>query len=575
MTKTPKFDVAIDKILSDLEPHERVCETCSQSFRVEAEDVSLLKKLRVPPPKICPLCRKIQRFAHLMRALKFFKRPCQVPRHTEDVITVFPPTAPQIVYDYAYWNSDACDGADYGIEFDATQPFFQEFKRLYFRVPQCPLDRDINAVNSDYSVGGMGAKNAYYCAMPHHAENVAYCLSAEYSRDCIDLTQSAHNELCYDLVTASNCSRSKYLVDCMECLDSSFLYDCRNCSSCFMSSNIRNGTHVFRNERLDKAEYERRMRETDFGSRAVISGLKQEFESLVANSITRAVRNTNVANVIGDWVVNSKDCYFGFNGLGNCENVRFADNFEDAKDCIDIVNAAGTEMVYASVITKGNNIYFSISNRNSSDLEYCISCHNSHYCFGCVGVKNKKFYIFNKPFEESEYWLKVDEIKTTMLERGEYGNFFPYHLELMPYQASSAQKWFPISTEEAKQRGIAWYEEPETVAKNIEILTPEQVPDNITAVSDDILSKAIACEVTRKPFRIIPTELNFYRLHNIPLPVRHPLQRLADRGAYEHARWLYTHNCASCGEVVQCAILPEHQKALRIYCEKCYLREVA
>jgi hypothetical protein len=506
-----------------------------------------------------------------MRVIKFYKKKCSVPGHAEEVVSVFPPSSPHLIYDYSYWNSDSWDAAEYGVSYNPKESFFSQFKELYFRVPQCPLDRDPSGVNSEYSVGGLNSKNAYFCAMSHHAEDIAYCLSAEYSRNCMDLTQSQHDELCYEAVSTSTSNRSKYVVDCADCMDSSFLFGCRNCSYCFMSSNLRNRSYVFQNRQMTREEYRQAIEKIDFGSRKEIAEYRAQFDDLISQSIHKAVWNINSAGVVGNQVMHSKNCYFVFNGWGNCEDIRFADNVEKAKDCMDIANAIGEKM-YSSVISFGSNISFSISSRRSTNLEYCVSCHNSHYCFGCVGLKSKRFHIFNRPYEEEEYWVRVDELKSEMLKRGEYGKFFPYELHLFPYQSSAAGKWFPLSPEEARQQGIAWYDEPESISAPC--LESSEVPDNIRDVKDDILEKAIRCEASKKLFRIIPSELAFYRANSIPLPIRHPLQRLKDRGEYEHAMWLYPYKCSSCSKEGLTAIHQQKIAGLRIYCEECYQAEM-
>jgi hypothetical protein len=40
---------------------------------------------------------------------------------------------------------------------------------------------------------------------------------------------------------------------------------------------------------------------------------------------------------------------------------------------------------------------------------------------------------------------------------------------------------------------------------------------------------AIECEVSKKPFRIISLELEFYRKHNLPIPRKHPDVRHEER----------------------------------------------
>jgi hypothetical protein len=63
------------------------------------------------------------------------------------------------------------------------------------------------------------------------------------------------------------------------------------------------------------------------------------------------------------------------------------------------------------------------------------------------------------------------------------------------------------------------------------VIKGQDLPDTIQEVHDDILKVAIICEISDKPFRIIPQELAFYRKHNIPLPKKHPDVRHLERMA--------------------------------------------
>ena len=71
------------------------------------------------------------------------------------------------------------------------------------------------------------------------------------------------------------------------------------------------------------------------------------------------------------------------------------------------------------------------------------------------------------------------------------------------------------------------------------IIPANALPNNIKDIPDDILNRAIECEVSKKPFRIIPQELKFYRKHNLPIPRRHPDIRHGDRIALRNERKLY------------------------------------
>jgi len=163
-----------------------------------------------------------------------------------------------------------------------------------------------------------------------------------------------------------------------------------------------------------------------------------------------------------------------------------------------------------------------------------------------------------------------------MLTRREYGEFFDLSLGLMPYQLSNGEYYFPVSEEEAKVQNIPIYPEPEShLPDGIRILDPQtEVPKNIRDVTDDILKHAVRCEVSRKAFRITPSELQFYRHLNIPIPLKHPWQRMIERRDWEFPFMLYDFVCPQCGEKSFSVYSPEEQKRLKIFCEKCYLREV-
>ena len=95
---------------------------------------------------------------------------------------------------------------------------------------------------------------------------------------------------------------------------------------------------------------------------------------------------------------------------------------------------------------------------------------------------------------------------------------------------------------------------------------------SIQEVTNDILSQAIECEVTKKPFRIVPPELDFYRKHNLPLPTKHPDQRHKERMALRNPRKLRNRTCMKCGVNIQTSYSPERPEV--IYCEQCYTKEV-
>ena len=68
-----------------------------------------------------------------------------------------------------------------------------------------------------------------------------------------------------------------------------------------------------------------------------------------------------------------------------------------------------------------------------------MDCYDCENCFGCLGLRKKKFHIYNRSYSEEAYWKRVDEIKCAMLDRGEYGMFFPAEISQGGYQFSMGE----------------------------------------------------------------------------------------------------------------------------------------
>ena len=574
-SKTPNFHKALDQILKDLKPHVKKCSQCERDFEIFQEDIDFYHKLHVPPPKLCPDCRKQRRMV-FSNNTTFYKKQCDAPGHSEDVISLFSDELDQKVYDHQYWWSDVWDPMSFSKEYDFSKQFFAQFHDFYRNFPLIQTSRDPKSVGSDYTAYGMELKNCYYVFGGINSENILYGNWPIYARDCIDIWVAYKSELCYEIVSGSDNYNCNFLYFSNNCLDSSFLYDCRNCSSCFGSANLRNKKYYFFNEPLAKEEYEQKMTEVYLGSRKSFIFWKDKFIKSLENKVRRATRNEKSQNSLGTFLRECRDCFMGF-WVENGENMRYVDYGLSAKDAMDMTlvgSSMRTELVYESVNISTYSIKFSHMTRNSNFLEYCINCYNCENCFGCVGLRNKKYCIFNKQYTEEEYWKTLDEIKTKMLQDGEYGEFFPISISPYPYNASLAQFEFPLIKEGAKRMGAYWAEQ-EVSLEGIDretILKADEVPDDIKEVNDDILNKVIICEVTGKPFRIIKEELEFYRRKNLPLPIKHPYQRIMERWVMKEPFRLWKYTCSNCGKEMYTSCDPARK--LKVFCEECYLKEV-
>ena len=77
---------------------------------------------------------------------------------------------------------------------------------------------------------------------------------------------------------------------------------------------------------------------------------------------------------------------------------------------------------------------------------------NCHHLFGCIGLKNKEYCIFNKHYTKLEYEKLVGKIVEHMQTSDERGEFFHPSLSPFPYNDTVAQEHMPLRRDEALQR---------------------------------------------------------------------------------------------------------------------------
>jgi len=149
-----------------------------------------------------------------------------------------------------------------------------------------------------------------------------------------------------------------------------------------------------------------------------------------------------------------------------------------------------------------------------------------------------------------------------------------YLFQLSPfgYNQSIAQEFYPLGQKEAEKIGANWTHYQADFPKAEKIISAEKIPDNISNIPDDILNWAIECEITKKPFRIIKQELDFYRKHNLWVPKRHPNQRYIDRLKLRTPLKSYERSCDNCKSSIISSYNPARPE--NIYCQSCYNKEI-
>lgn len=547
----------------------KICVDCKNEFTITNEEFSLYEKVGIELPLICFFCRIKQHLSFWMFG-KFRKGKSDLSG--ENLITVLPEKTRYPIYTLHEWHSDKWDALDYGVDYDPSLLFFEQLKNLQEKVPH-PHQLAKNNTNCDWCDDVWNSKNCYLSrSMEEGCEDLYYSYRNIAVKNSIDMRICFHSEKSYECSDCHNSFKLFYSKYSRDCVDSYFLYDCRNCQNCFMCWNLRNKSYCIENVQYLKEEYEKKLESFKLGSYIFVQSLKERFEELVKKEVVhRQNFNFRAYNSDGNYLQDVRNCH-------NCNTIS---DSEDSYNCIRGMNHTSnidangcwnSELVgNCSCCPDAYYLKYSSwsSCRYSEYLELCIEC---EYCFGCVGLKKKKYCILNKQYDKKEYEKLKKEIVKDMKKKGEYGNFLPYSMSAGPFNFSTSFFYFPeTKKEDILKLGGYWEDINES---HIEGMSTSELPDSINDVTDTITTKALICPETGWRFNIAQNELIFYRANNIPLPRYHFDVRTRNALKYLTVLKSYPYKCIYCQNDMM-AYYPPEWGYKKIACEECYKQNIA
>ncbi|MCX6723631.1 MAG: hypothetical protein NT155_00460 [Candidatus Staskawiczbacteria bacterium] len=559
----------------------KTCQNCKHEFAIEPEDFDFYEKMKVPAPTFCPECRALRRHAWRNERV-LYRRSCDLCG--KSTVTIYSPNKPYKVYCPPCWWSDKWSALDFGADFDFKRPFFEQFQELQSKIPRIALLTK-NSINSEYTNHSNNNKDCYLCFAVFDSENILYATNVwGKSRDSMELyrmTDAA--ELCYECSDSARiyqCQFGNLLRDCTDCL---YCFDCRGCQHCFLSSNLRNKKYVFKNQQYTKEEYDKKIADYDLASHKVREKLYLEYKDLVVKkTVHRFAVTERSVNVSGNMITDSKNCKFVFDA-DKVEDTKYSVVCPDVKDCMDVYHFGfQSELVYEShALIHAYNVMFSHLSYDDSHIMYCDSCHNSENLFGCVGVIKGNYVIFNKQYSKEDYGVLKDKIIEHMKKTKEYGEFFPFSLSPFGYNETQGTIYMPRSKKEALALGMKW-EELASGTFGKETISPENIPDSIIDVSENIIKEAFRCIECNRNYNIVKAEFDLYRRFIAPIPRRCPQCRYLNKIALRPPRKLWhrqcmcnkdhTHHTGQCTNEFETSYAPDRPEI--VYCEQCYQQEV-
>jgi hypothetical protein len=144
------------------------CKYCNSEFHITDEDLAFYDdispvfnevKIQIPTPTLCPDCRQKRRMVYRNES-KLYRRKCDVTG--KDLITIYSPESPYVVYDNDYWWSDKWDVMKYNHEVDFSRNIFDQILELRLKVPRL-ANNLVDIENTHFSNQCWHVKGCYLC----------------------------------------------------------------------------------------------------------------------------------------------------------------------------------------------------------------------------------------------------------------------------------------------------------------------------------------------------------------------------------------------------------------------------
>lgn len=584
----------------------RTCRRTWETFPIYEKDTAFLQKLRpsiwthtfdLPLPTLSPRARQIRR---LLR-----RNERHLYRNSQGVIALYHPSAW-----YEWVDITERTTLDQTVKNTAPiQAFSWETIDALTHQSIHPNTSVLNMENSDYTNQASNLKNCYLVFATWWAEDCMYGRRMHYSKNCIDCLYIAHCSLCYECIKSSTCHSCLFWYCLESCTNCYFCTKCINCTSCFWCTNLVWKQYCRYNEQLTKEQYEQK---THWCTQRKIS--YQQRQTYIARRRSETYYRTNdilqSEYVTWNGISNSTQAHLCWD-ISSCEQVRYCNDTTESVQCMDIsffgIKWLQKSYEWSIIWLQSSDLYFCNDCReNCSHLYYCNLCWLwSHHCFWCVWLINKSYCIYNVQYTKEQYEQIVPKIITHMQKQWLWGEFFPPHISMVPYNDSIAYEYFPLhkiidvhgnekilheswkgTVTLLSQESIAkayinfWWENIQVKrrTKETEINIPESI-ETITLSLDqdlphqnDIFTKAFICNESQRPYRITKQEMTLYKHFWLPLPRYHQDIRHHKRMNMLPKRSLHLRSCDKTWEHIL-SVYPQ-ESPFKVYSEHTYQQEM-
>ena len=527
--------------------------------------------MQVPQPTLCPFCR--QQARTIYRNFKtLYKRPSSLSG--KSIVSVYAPDAPFPVYETGEWWADTWEAMSYGRDIDWSRSFFEQFNDLCLEVPHYSI-MNTKSATCEYSNMTYESKNCYLVFGCVNDEDCAYGHITWVSRDTVDTLYVLKCESCYECTDCLGSNKLLYSQECESCAESIGLFDCRSCTNCIGCVGLVGKSYHIFNQPVGREEYLAFLAEHPPTDPATVPYILEQREALRSSLPQRAFFGSHNNDVSGNHIYYAKNIYDSFDVKSGedsryCYTVQKAVNTYDASFCGGI---NGLENSYQVLTGLGEKIIGSHSCTDSHDIYYSDTCFGSNNLFGCFGLRQKSYCIFNKQYTKEEYEELVPKLIELMRQYGEWGEFFPARFSPFAYNESIVNEYMPLTKEEALAQGFRWRDDiPATRGQGT--IAHTALPKDPALYNETLAKEILTCTNCEKNYRLISYEINFYKRMGLPIPNRCFNCRHEARMQLRNPRELWDARCASCAKNIRTSYPPEKQSVYHLYCDECYQRDM-
>ncbi|NUJ97665.1 hypothetical protein HGA92_02650 [Candidatus Gracilibacteria bacterium] len=512
----------------------------------------------------------------------------------EKIITIYNPEKHKKIYSSKEWWSDSWEALDYGRDFDFSQSFFEQYGKLLDDVPKIAMvnDNGVASENIEYCQNVAYSKDCYLTTVAwklehsHYSSNMA---SGKWLLDCFFVMDS---ENCYECFDSYDLNQCFFLQNSQACRDCYFGYDLTGCENCLFCVSLENKKYHIFNKVYSKEDYEKYVKTFQKNLKENREKMEQNFSDFLKQFPKKNMNLYKTERSFGNNLVNAKNSLFCYN-LKNSENCKYWTFGDTGKNAQDLTVGGELERCYEGIVPDhSHKACFTIFCWSCYDVRYSEMCHHCESCFGCVGLKRKKYCILNKQYSKEDYEKLVPKIIEHMSspqpspEREgeiEWGEFFPASLSPFGYNETIAQDYFPINpnnvipakaeiyknekipfndsetSSEGQRNSFSYIDRKGNTYNSLEEAgkirvfqwSPKKdinIPVGIKILKqnknrndEEILKNVFKCEKSGRLFRLIADELKFYHRFHLPLPLLHPDERTKKRISLMPPKELFLH----------------------------------